>query len=572
MRVAVVGAGIVGAATARALARRGIEVELIDAGEVSGGTTGLGEGNVLCSDKDAGPELELAVLGRAAYDEIEASLRRARADPPQGRAGRAPQRGRGSRPSARGSSGCARRASSASCSEPAQARALEPGLGELLGATWVPGDLQCDPRAIAQGDGGGARASRVRTHTRVDDLGALRADQVVLAAGPWSAALARTAGLHLPLEPRKGQLVRLAGRMEIRHKVVDGSYLAAVAAADAALQISTVIETTFDGHVLVGSSRERKGFDTSVDPAVTERLLQSAAARWCPAVAALRAEAAWAGLRPWLPDGLPALGRSATGVWVATGHEGAGDRAGADQRRAARRRDQRRDAALLTLRRLLLIASVTPARYGPTRHSAPSPSGSRMTWPSATWSISALLGRDRVGRAVVRRHHRRDLVSRQAVGERRRARRAGPRAAACDRASGRGWRAGRRRPRRAGSRRPRAAARRARRSATARCSAPARRSGRPCPAPRSASPRRCAPRRGRPGRRPRPRGCRARRATAVLVEPVDAPQCDREVVGVVEHQRRREPRELERPERGVLAAPAPAAAPRRSRGRRARWR
>ena len=73
MKVAVVGAGIVGAATARALARRGVEVELIDAGEVSGGTTGLGEGNVLCADKDAGPELELAVLGRAAYDEIEAA-------------------------------------------------------------------------------------------------------------------------------------------------------------------------------------------------------------------------------------------------------------------------------------------------------------------------------------------------------------------------------------------------------------------------------------------------------------------------------------------------------------------
>ena len=55
----VVGAGIVGAATARALARRGRRGRaLIDAGEVSGGTTGLGEGNVLCSDKDAGPELD----------------------------------------------------------------------------------------------------------------------------------------------------------------------------------------------------------------------------------------------------------------------------------------------------------------------------------------------------------------------------------------------------------------------------------------------------------------------------------------------------------------------------------
>ena len=44
------------------------------------------------------------------------------------------------------------------------------------------------------------------------------------------------------------------------------------------------------------------------------------------AVARLDEEDAWAGLRPWLPDGLPALGPSqvAPGLWVATGHEGAG--------------------------------------------------------------------------------------------------------------------------------------------------------------------------------------------------------------------------------------------------------
>jgi glycine/D-amino acid oxidase-like deaminating enzyme len=321
VKVAVVGAGIVGAATARALARRGAEVELIDAGEVSGGTTGLGESNVLCADKDAGPELDLAVLGRAAYDEIEATYGE-----------RAAIRRKGALVVHRSEGGLAAeparierlRAAGVECEllEPGQVRALEPALGELLGATWVPGDLQCDPRAIAR-----AMAEEpgvtVRTHTRVADLAELRADHVVLAAGPWSAELARTAGLDLPLEPRKGQLVRLRGQLDIRHKVVDGGYLAAVAAADPQLQVSTVIETTLDGDVLVGSSRERKGFDTSVDPAVTARLLEEAA-RVVPAVRSLEITGAWAGLRPWLPDGLPAIGRSRTGIWVATGHEGAG--------------------------------------------------------------------------------------------------------------------------------------------------------------------------------------------------------------------------------------------------------
>ena len=45
--VVVVGAGIVGCATAYELTKRGVSVTLVDRGEVSGGTTGLGEGNAL---------------------------------------------------------------------------------------------------------------------------------------------------------------------------------------------------------------------------------------------------------------------------------------------------------------------------------------------------------------------------------------------------------------------------------------------------------------------------------------------------------------------------------------------
>jgi glycine/D-amino acid oxidase-like deaminating enzyme len=107
--------------------------------------------------------------------------------------------------------------------------------------------------------------------------------------------------------------------------VVDGSYLGSVMSGDAGLQVTTVVETTWDGDVLVGSSRERRGFDTAVDDAVSEAMV-ARAARLFPRLATLPRTAAWAGLRPWLPDHLPAIGPSwaAGGVWLATGHEGAG--------------------------------------------------------------------------------------------------------------------------------------------------------------------------------------------------------------------------------------------------------
>src|SRR5213078_2878603 len=117
---------------------RGAEVDLIDAGEVSGGTTGLGEGNVLCSDKDAGAELELATRGLGAFDEIErefgelARIRRKGAlVVHRDAAGLAAEPARLERLAAAG----------VRCVllEPEQARALEPGLApDLLGASYFP--------------------------------------------------------------------------------------------------------------------------------------------------------------------------------------------------------------------------------------------------------------------------------------------------------------------------------------------------------------------------------------------------------------------------------------------------
>jgi D-hydroxyproline dehydrogenase subunit beta len=341
--VVVVGAGIVGCATAWELGRRGHRVVLVDRGPVSGGTTGLGEGNVLCGDKDAGPELALTVLGRALYEEeLEqvvgvdvARVRRkgslivhADAATWAGEAARAERL----------------RAAGVACALVEDVRAVEPRLtGAVLGALHVPGDLQVAPRAIARAlaDASGAEVRTGAAVARVDVVDGvargvvlaggerLAAGAVVIAAGPWSRALCEDAGVPLPLEPRKGQLSRLRvpapDERWLRHKVVDGSYLLSVASGGTARELSTVVETTSDGHVIVGSSRERCGFDDGVDVELAA-LMVARAARLVPELADLERDGAWVGFRPWLPDHLPAIGpvSAVPGLWIATGHEGAG--------------------------------------------------------------------------------------------------------------------------------------------------------------------------------------------------------------------------------------------------------
>ncbi len=99
----------------------------------------------------------------------------------------------------------------------------------------------------------------------------------------------------------------------------------AVGAADADLRVSTVVEATQAGTVLIGSSRQRVGFDPVIPVAVLRALARGATTLF-PLLAAVPVLRAYGGFRPYTPDHLPVIGPDPprAGLRHAAGHEGAG--------------------------------------------------------------------------------------------------------------------------------------------------------------------------------------------------------------------------------------------------------
>ncbi|MFD8144169.1 NAD(P)/FAD-dependent oxidoreductase [Streptomyces sp. NPDC059708] len=339
MDVVIIGAGVVGAACAYYASRSGLSVAVVDRGPVAGGTTGAGEGNLLVSDKEAGPELDLALLSARLWRELSAELPGAVEYEPKGGLVVAPDETtlKALRHFAEG-----QRAAGVVSAEadPAALRELEPHLAPgMAGGFHYPQDAQVQPALAAAHL---LKASGAEVHLGEEVTGilleagtvrgvrtsrrTLRAPAVVNASGTWGGRIAELAGTALPVLPRRGfVLVTEPLPRVVRHKVYAADYIADVASDSAALQSSAVVEGTPSGPVLIGATRERVGFDRTLSTDALRRLAGQAAALF-PVLADVRVMRAYHGFRPYLPDHLPAIGPDprVPGLLHACGHEGAG--------------------------------------------------------------------------------------------------------------------------------------------------------------------------------------------------------------------------------------------------------
>jgi glycine/D-amino acid oxidase-like deaminating enzyme len=339
--VVVVGAGMVGAACALYAARAGLDVTLVDRGPVAGGTTGAGEGNLLVSDKEPGPELRLALHSLRLWAELAEEFGTAIEYEPKG--GVVVASGPAELTALTDLAATQRAAGVEAVTVDAERLAeLEPRLAPgLAGGVYYPQDAQVMP-ALAAAHLVRASGARLLTGTTVTgvlhtadgtvrgvrtDQGELHAPAVVNAAGTWGGEVAALAGVRLPVLPRRGFVLvtEPLPRYAVRHKVYAADYVADVASDSAALQTSPVVESTAAGPVLIGASRERVGFDRSFSLPVV-RALAAGAVRLFPFLSEVRVMRTYVGFRPYLPDHLPAIGADPRmpGLLHACGHEGAG--------------------------------------------------------------------------------------------------------------------------------------------------------------------------------------------------------------------------------------------------------
>jgi D-hydroxyproline dehydrogenase subunit beta len=345
--VVVIGGGVVGAACAYELSRRGATVTLLERDQLAAGASGRNQGWFVVSDDPPLTPMSEGSLG--IYREvIAASEMTVRFDDESvghmmvatSDAAAEAVRQRAAQREAAGTK--------AERLDDAAIRDLEPALAPDLAEVWLleqgrridPGALTVALALAARGHG-----AHVRTHTTVRDVvregdrvtgvacddGVIGAESVVLAAGPWSTAIARKQGVVLPVTGARGWIVELDGTPALlRHLIEeeDGDWSEREAAPTAAelaeasprtAEVSALLHQSVDGAIVCGASHHLALRAEAEDVDAPARIARRAA-RIVPALGDLTVRGIRWGIRPMSPDDRPLVGWLADGLLAATGH------------------------------------------------------------------------------------------------------------------------------------------------------------------------------------------------------------------------------------------------------------
>jgi glycine oxidase len=323
----VIGGGIVGAATARALAARGRRILLLDrgmpGGEASGAAAGMLAPQIEASADD--PIVTLALTARDRYPELVAELDRRTGVNVGYRTGGivlvAFDETEAAHLKARVEAQCAMGLEAEWLDRGALAR-RHPGIGPAaLGALLAPRDacvnnvtLTAALLADAARHGAEIADHEEATHVVIEAGRAVAVTTArrrystgttVVAAGAWSGSL-KGLPRPLPIEPVRGQMAAVTWPAGEPAGILFGRHVYVVPRGEDAL---------------LGSTMEQVGFKKETTPGGLAHIFGETAAL-LPSLLAQGVHRVWAGLRPMTPDGRPLIGADpeVAGLVYATGH------------------------------------------------------------------------------------------------------------------------------------------------------------------------------------------------------------------------------------------------------------
>ena len=348
--VVVIGGGIMGAAICYYLAKKDIEVVLVEQGELASGTTSSSEGAIALADNNPGVMLDMALKSYQLYKKLVEELpcdfeyrekeylflveNEEEWDFMHNRVGDLQNEG-----------------IPMQMIDSNELHQREIFLSQnLLGAAVCKWHAMINPvyATIALCRSAKNLGARVWTFSRVEAVetdnenniqkvatsqGEIETSIVANAAGVWAPEIAKMVGISLPIFPRRGQLVVTESIPSITNGyLTESQYLKTkfgVQEKKTPTQTSLKhgIGFTFAprDNALIGGSREFVGFDnrTSYEAvtAITKRAI-----RFLPILKHVHAIRMFAGLRPYTSDHFPIICKVASvhDYYVAAGHEGDG--------------------------------------------------------------------------------------------------------------------------------------------------------------------------------------------------------------------------------------------------------
>lgn len=348
--VVVIGGGIMGAAIAYYGAKAGLDLTVLEKGELASGTSSRCDGNILAIDKDPGFDSQMSLKSQQLVHQLSKELELS-----------FEYRNPGSILVCENDS---EMEAAKKWVESQQAAGLDFKMldredlrneskyfaDDLYGGLECKTDSTVNPYMLTFSMFHSAQKLGAKIHTNTEvkqvtrnkvsgqftietDNGSFTANKVVNTGGVWAPKIGEMVGLEIPIVPRKGQLIVASRQQPVGlRKVMEFGYLISKFGGTRSVDpltekygVALVFEPTESQNFLIGSSRQFSGFDTKVDYEVTKYIAKRAV-RFYPKIADMTVIRTYAGLRPWTEDHLPIISRAEEipGYFIAAGHEGDG--------------------------------------------------------------------------------------------------------------------------------------------------------------------------------------------------------------------------------------------------------